>query len=248
MKPIIAALAAVIAAPCFAASPSAEQTDNIPTYVYVTYLRCSNGTVDRADDTAVKLYKPALNAMLASRAVSTWGWMAHNTGGEWTRAQYLTAPTATAAVAANLNLHVNIDRPKSKVAFDEACGSTEEYVWHLLAGNDANGRRGNAAFSTYYICDQSRERQADALVKRVFAPMYDRLVADGKLSSWGWAEHIIGGKYRRLATMTAPTVEALVAARESIVAAAEHDPLSDTLTSICGSHQDYIWDIKDQGP
>ena len=86
------------------------------------------------------------------------------------------------------------------------------------------------------------------MVDSQFAPMHDKLVGDGKLTSWGWAEHIIGGKYRRLATMTAPTMEALIAAREAIVAAAEHDPLNEVFTSICGSHQDYIWNVKDQGP
>jgi hypothetical protein len=151
-------------------------------------------------------------------------------------------------MSAEAALTVNIDRPKMEIAFLEACSSSESYIWHALAGNDPRTRRGKAAFSTYYVCDQSRETQADALVKRVLAPIYDKLVADGKLTSWGWLEHIVGGKYRRLGTMTAPTMEALIAAREGIVAAAEHDPVSEAFNSICGSHQDYIWDLVEQGP
>jgi hypothetical protein len=48
--------------------------------------------------------------------------------------------------------------------------------------------------------------------------------------------------------MTAPTMDALIAAREGIVAAAEHDPANEAFNSICGSHQDYIWDLVEQGP
>jgi hypothetical protein len=132
-------------------------------------------------------------------------------------------------------------------AFKEACGSAEEYVWHVLAGSDPHARRGNASFSTYFVCDQSRESQADALVKRVLGPAYDKMIAAGKLMTWTWAEHVIGGKYRRLETMTAQTPEALIAVREALVAAAENDPLEGAMASICGSHQDVLWDVKDQG-
>ncbi|NJO13141.1 MAG: hypothetical protein HC872_06395 [Gammaproteobacteria bacterium] len=82
----------------------------------------------------------------------------------------------------------------------------------------------------------------------MFAPTYDKMVAEGKLTTWGWMEHIVGGKYRRLATMTAADVPALMAARSSIVEAMQNDPLASTLDDICGSHSDYIWDIKFEKP
>lgn len=248
MKAIIAALAAATTLTCVAASPPAKQTEANPVFVYATYFKCNNATVGKADNAVTKLYKPALDAMIAEQTLTSWGWLVRSTGGEWARVEYLGGPSAGAVMAASLTLGPKIDHPPPKLAFDEACSSSEDYIWHMLAGNDARGNRGKAAFSTYYVCDQSRETQADALVKHVFAPMYDRLVADGKLTSWGWAEHIVGGKYRRLATMTAPTTDALIAARDGIVAAAEHNPLNEAFTSICGSHQDYIWDVKDQGP
>ncbi len=248
MKTIIAALATAATLTCLGASPPAEQTEASPIFIYATYFKCNNATIGKADNAVTKLYKPALDAMIAEHALTSWGWLVHNTGGEWARVGYLSGPSVNAVMAANVALEIKIDHPPLKQAFDEACSSGEDYIWHVLAGNDARGHRGKAAFSTYYVCDQSRETQADALVKHVLAPMYDKLVADGKLTSWGWAEHIVGGKYRRLATMTAPTMDALITAREGIVAAAEHNPLDEAFTSICGSHQDYIWDVKDQGP
>jgi hypothetical protein len=248
MKTIIAALAATTTLTCLAASPPADEKEASPIFIYSTYFHCNSATIGNADEAVTKLHQRALNTLLADHTVSSWGWLVRNTGGEWARAQYLTAPSVKAVLDATAKFTVTIDRPKMEIAFLEACGASENYIWHMLAGNDPRGHRGKAAFSTYYVCDQSRETQADALVKHVLAPIYDKLVADGKLTSWGWAEHIVGGKYRRLGTMTAPTMDALIAAREGIVAAAEHDPANEAFNSICGSHQDYIWDLVEQGP
>ena len=255
MRIIITALAAAATLTCLAASSRADaQAEANPVYIATTYYHCNNATVEQADGAITKTYKPALDSMITEKSVASWGWLGHNTGGEWSRAGYWTGPSiqVVQAAAATLDRKVDVkgnkEHAKSEKAFNEACSSGEDYIWHVLAGNDARGHRGKEAFSVYYVCDLSRETQADALMKRVFTPMYDKLVAEGKLTSWAWAEHIVGGKYRRLATMTAPTLDALMTVRESIAAASEHDPLEDVFNSICGSHADYIWDVKEQGP
>lgn len=249
MKTKLLVLAATTTLICLAASsPGAAQTEANPVFIYATYFRCSNAKVETADDSILKFYKGALDDMVRQKTVSSWGWLVRNTGGEWSRAGYATGASIKELLAALQQLEVRSDHIPKKVAFDEACNSSEDYIWHELAGNDARGHRGVASFSTYYVCDQSREEQADALVKRVLAPMYDKLVADGKLTTWMWAEHVIGGKYRRLATMTAPNMDALLAAREELAKATEHDALTDVVSSICGSHQDYLWEVRQQGP
>jgi hypothetical protein len=249
MKTTIVTLAA--AACCFAASfPAGAQEKENQIYISATYFNCNAATVDKADDAVAKLFKGELDSMVKDGTVSSWGYLGKEVGGEWARAGYFTGSSLKAVLDAGdkLDAMSGGQKPKPAVtAFEQACGSGEDYIWHVLAGNDAHGHRGKSSFSTYYVCDQSRETQADALVKRVLAPMYDKLVADGKITTWAWAEHIIGGKYRRLATMTAENRDALIAAREGLVAAAEHDPVDEAMTSICGSHQDFIWDVKDQG-
>jgi hypothetical protein len=246
MKSVIAILGATAA--CLAAAlPAAEPPKESQVYVYVTYFHCNSAIVEDADKAVSGFFKGELDGMLGHNIIS-WGWLAKNTGGEWSRAGYLSGPSVTGVLQAVAEFQGKSDAKPPVKKFENACSSSEDYIWHRLAGNDARGHRGNASFSTYYVCDQSREQQADALVKHVIGPMYDKLVADHKLTTWMWAEHIVGGKYRRLATMTAPTVDALVEAREAIVAAAEHDPIDEAMTSICGSHQDFIWDVREQGP
>ena len=231
--------------PAAAQAPAQENQ----VYISATYFHCNSATIAKADDAVAKLFKGELDKMVTDGTVTSWGWLGKDTGGEWARAGYFTGSSLKAVLDAGDKLGTTSGgQAQAQVkAFEEACSSGEDYVWRVLAGNDAHGRRGKVSFSTYFVCDQSRETQADALVKHVIGPKYDKLVADGKLTTWAWAEHIIGGKYRRLATMTAESRDALIAAREGLVAAAEHDPVEEAMTSICGSHQDFIWNVKDQG-
>jgi hypothetical protein len=250
MKIGIVTLAAALT--CFPPTlPAAEQPPDSSVFIFATYFHCNSETVERADETVRRVYKTELDGLVKDGTVSSWGWLRKFAGGEWSRVGYLTGSSLTVLLdATDKSAVVRSDGHPPKMesrVLEEACGSGEDYVWRVLAGSDPHGHRGPVAFSTYYVCDQSREKQADVLMKRVLGTKYDDLVAHGKLTTWLWAEHIVGGKYRRLATMTAPSRDALIKAREELVAGAEHDPVDEAMTSICGSHQDYIWETKDQG-
>jgi hypothetical protein len=59
----------------------------------------------------------------------------------------------------------------------------------------------------------------------------------------------VGGKYRRLATMTADDWPTLLKMRGEIFEAMDKqdNPLADYFGEICGSHSDYLWDIQFEG-
>ena len=73
-------------------------------------------------------------------------------------------------------------------------------------------------------------------------------VGKGKLASWGWSEHIIGGKYRRLATMTAENWDDLFAVRNAVIEGAQDSELAGLFGDICHSHADYMWVIEHEAP
>jgi hypothetical protein len=93
----------------------------------------------------------------------------------------------------------------------------------------------------------AKEERADEIVKTVFAPVYDKAVADGKITSWGWNSHVVGGKYRRLATLSAKDFPSLLKARgeilDSIYGEGENAAANEYAT-ICTSHSDYLWEIQ----
>ena len=69
--------------------------------------------------------------------------------------------------------------------------------------------------ATYYRCDYVRQTRADTLFKQVMAPALDRQVKAGHLTAYGFSSHRIGGFFRRLETMTAPTLAHLIAAQDA---------------------------------
>lgn len=220
------------------------------TYIYGTYQVCDLAKQDRSDDIFAQLDKPILDAAVTSGVIGGYGLYAHQTGGRWRRLQYTTASSIAALLDAQKKMADQADATNKKLGQEYAtiCSAHDDYIWRRVAGSAGSVAPGGAAFSTYYVCDGTREAQADALVEQVFAPVYDKLVADGKLKSWGWLEHIVGGQYRRVATMGATDLKALMAARGEIVQAFTDNAAGDAFTDICDAHTDYIWTVKFGNP
>ena len=99
------------------------------------------------------------------------------------------------------------------------------------------------AFGIYYRCDQAQEARADEIVEQVLVPIYDKQLAAGRISAYGWAAHVMGGAWRRLAYMIGSDVGVMMDARAAIIEdlGTNHASALRELTSICPSHDDYIW-------
>jgi hypothetical protein len=249
MKSRITTLSALATISCMALAASAQEQE-ATTYIYATYFVCDVTQQDRADEIVKQLDKPIYDAAVDDGTISAWGWMAHHTGGKWRRVQYHRAATMEALLAAQKKIGDQMEAKDKKLDTEagKICNSHDDYIWRSVAGRNNNTARGAVSFSTYYVCDQNREEEADALVKKVYAPIYDKLVSDGKLKSWAWNEHIVGGEYRRLAVMTADDMTSLMQVRAGLIETITKEPLTRTFDSICGSHTDYMWEIRNEKP
>lgn len=214
-------------------------------FVYATYMYCDTTRQDRADEIFETLYHPILDAAVADGTISNYSYWAHNTGGKWRRAMFTVAPSIQALLDAEDKIYPKAEAKNKKLAteFGSICNAHEDYIWHSELGNAASKAPGKAVFSTYYVCD-AREGQADAIVKALYAPIFDKMVADGKLSGWGYLEHVVGGHIRRVATMSAKDIASLMAARTELVEELQDNQLDMLYTQICDSHEDYIWEDK----
>jgi len=232
---------------------AAEQEAAKDSYVYSTYFYCNTSTQEKADEVVAKNMYPIYDAAVADGTITGWGWMAHHTGGQWRRIQYHTNDSVVGLLTAQETLSKRMDEASGGAddGFNAICSGHDDYIWKSEAGSATSGNRGKASISVYMVCDFSKEDRADEIVKTVFAPIYDKAVADGKIKSWGWLSHVIGGEYRRLSTMSADNYGDLLAAREELIETIYGDgknPAADEFSSICGSHTDYLWDIEHQKP
>ncbi len=99
--------------------------------------------------------------------------------------------------------------------------------------------------ATYYNCDTADEAEADFIMNTVFAPLLQSHVDSGDITSWGWVEHQAGGEWRRIATLVADDIGAVLTAWGVIAdeMEEEHPGASHRLQEICGDHDDYIWEL-----
>ncbi len=246
---------ALPACACLLASPlSMAQDKAAERYIYATYSNCDFSKQERADEIFDQVDKPIRDAAMKDGTITFYSRLAHQTGGQWRRVNVHGANSVQALLDAQKKMgdQTDANEKNSRLAAEESaiCPSHDDYIWRTVAGNvgTAGGGGGGASFSTYYVCDQTREDQADAIVTGMLAPVFDKMVADGKLKSWGWLEHIVGGRYRRVETISATDVKSLMEARAALVEALDGNPAGDLMTAICGEHTDYIWEIRAQAP
>jgi len=232
----------------------AQEDEEATTFSYATYLYCDTSRESEADeDTAADV--AVMDKLVADGAITGWGWLAHHTGGQWRRLRYHTADSLEGAFdglqAINEALTAAAgDDDDDSDSDGVACPRHDDYVWQTKSSGAGDDGRGDVSFSVYFLCDITREGRADEIVDEHIAPILNKIVEDGGLNSWGWLSHSIGGKYRRLQTMTAPDVKTVLAARATVLAEvyAEGNELGDEFAQICGKHTDYLWNIVHETP
>jgi hypothetical protein len=97
-------------------------------------------------------------------------------------------------------------------------------------------------YATYFECDPSREARADALMRTAFVPIFNQRLADKQLMAWGWLAHNLGGHWRRVGYMVGPSRDAVLDAQSTILKNMRARSKAFTeFTSICPTHEDYIW-------
>ncbi|MGI9201732.1 MAG: hypothetical protein ACR2QL_11775 [Woeseiaceae bacterium] len=256
MRKIIMLLASTALVAMSGMSLAQEDEEAPEMYTYASYYECS-GPFAVADDSVAEDAE-RLNGLVDDGTIARWGWLAHHTGGQWSRVFYHQAESLDALLDGSDAITGAGDDgdgdEADEAVEDEAdveeevegpgCTRHDDYIWQVESGGSSE-TRGAAGFSVYHFCDSSREERADEIVAEHVAPIMDGLVEDGSLTSWGWSSHVVGGLYRRLQTMTAADHKSLLAARSAAIEAiyADDNDMGAELNDICGSHVDYMWDI-----
>ena len=230
----------------FAGNVLAQDDEQAEVYTYATYFYCDVSKEDAADE-VMERDAPVMDKLVDDGAINAWGWMSHHTGGQWRRIRWHQSNSIVGALEANKTIQDALEKALGEdyagnAEFSAACPRHDDYLWQMVDGK-VGDKRGKVGFSVYFMCDITREGRADEIMAARGKPFLDKMVDDGKLASWGWQSHVIGGKVRKLQTMTAKDLPTLIAARtESIQSMYPDDSaMGQEFAEICGSHVDYIW-------
>jgi len=234
-----------------AATALAQEAEKPTRFTYATYFYCDVTSQERADEIVKAENAPVYDQMVKEGIISNWGWLAHHTGGKWRRLQYYQAPSVSGLLDAQEEMNKRLAAAGDAEAneFGKICNAHEDYIWEMESGSSGEGR-GEAGFSVYYRCKETKEERADEIFAKDFGPILDKYVAAGKFTSWGWSSHWVGGSFRRLQTMTAVDHKSLLSARAELIDEmyGEDNKAGMEFTEICGSHSDYMWDIQIETP
>ena len=251
---IIKALLAGIALSALSFASVAQEEEAPERFTYATYYECSGGGPLSIPDEAIADDAERLDGLVDDGTLAHWGWLAHHTGGNWQRIFYHQADSLEALLDGSDAINNRGDDDDADAAADDdaddgpgfgaVCNRHNDYIWQVENGSSLD-ERGAAGFSVYHVCDSSREERADEIVDTHVAPILNGLVEDGSLTSWGWSSHVVGGRFRRLQTMTATDHKGMLAARGKAIDAiyADDSAMGIEFDDICGEHVDYMWDI-----
>lgn len=235
--------------------PALAQEDEAPErYTYATYFHCPGGSLERVDEIMAEDAK-RMDGLVRDGTISAWGWLAHHTGGRWQRVAYHQAGSLDALLDASDAIQSDDDDDDEEAesddgpGFGEICNAHDDYIWQVEAGT-VGKERGPAGFSVYHVCDINREDRADEIVESHVAPILNKMVEDGKLTSWSWQSHVVGGEFRKLQTMTGADHKSLLAARAAAIEAiyGDDNEAGAEFSAICGPHVDYMWNILQETP
>lgn len=239
-----------------ASGAALAQDDETPElYTYATYFQCPGGPLARVDELMAEDVE-RMDGFVEDGTISAWGWLAHHTGGRWQRVSYHQAASLDGLLDASDAIQGNGDDESTEddegdegPGFGDICNAHDDYIWQVEAGT-VGKERGAAGFSVYHVCDINREERADELVKEHVAPILNKMVEDGKLTSWSWQSHVVGGEFRKLQTMTADDHKQLLAARAEAIEAiyGDDNEAGAEFSAICGPHVDYMWNIIHETP
>ena len=250
MKKIkLLAVATGLTAVALACVAQEEEEEAPEVFTYATYFYCDGGPNKVVDDLVAKDAE-RMDGFVKDGTISAWGWLAHHTGGQWQRAFYVQAGSLDALLDSFDAMQDDSEEAQAdNEAFGRICPTHEDYIWQVENGSQSE-TRGEVGFSVYHVCDVENEEEADEIVAKHVAPILNGMVEEGKLTSWGWSSHVVGGRFRKLQTMTGPDFKSLLAARGAAIEAiyADDNEAGTRLVEICGPHVDYMWDIVHETP
>ncbi len=222
--------------------------DDTTTYIFGEYYRCDQNREAFADVLVERILAPVYQKHVEEGRLSGWGWLGHHAGSSWRRLLFYTATDLDTLLATRDQI---IDQLQGEMAAESQelisiCPDHDDLIWGSVAGPppaEMLQNLGPVSYSTYYVCDHSRQERADEIVKTLLAPAIQKQVEAGRISSWGWYAHVIGGQYRRLMTHSGASHAALLDAVTAYNDAAGEvdEAMANEFTQICSSHVDYLW-------
>lgn len=111
-----------------------SEVANLGDYSYSTYYFCNQAKQERADEIVKELIEPAINKLVESGELKSWGWYAHAFGGIHRRLMTHGGMDQAALIAAVVKYNNAAGETNEALAqeFTEICGTHVDYMWRRM--------------------------------------------------------------------------------------------------------------------
>lgn len=245
MRTIIVAFVTGVILISLAPSPAFAQES--PPVIFGVYYRCNQGQEARADEIVQQMIAPIVQPHIDAGRLTGWLWLSHAQGGAWRRVLVTLGDDIDEMMDVRQQT-VELFRTENAEAATELasiCPSHDDYIWIGVSNSEPDPDAvGAATLSAYHACDYSREARADEIFQEVLAPLYQKHLEMGHLATWGFYSHRMGGRFRRLETISGADHKILMAMQEAVYTEAEETAPEalEEFRQICSWHTDYMWD------
>lgn len=222
----------------------AVQEEASEAYIYANYFTCK-GSLSAVDKVVDEEMAPIYDAAVEDGVITQWGWAMHHTGGKWNRLMTIGSDSVEGLFEAQTEMNKRTADIDPDNVFNKICSAHDDYIWQMDQVGESEGEPGQASLSTYMKCDVAGEAGAsDAFTDHV-APAFQAQIDAGTLTGYGLYNHVYGGEYRKLMTLSAKSFSDVSKGHSAALASlfGEDGDNEDAMAffKTCGSHTDYLW-------
>ena len=122
------------------AGPIDPELSNVGNFSYSSYYFCNQAKQDRADEIFKELLEPAINKLVESGELKSWGWFAHAFGGIHRRLMTHSGMDQAALMASVVKYNEAAGETNQALAneFTEICGTHVDYMWNRMLPKPAD--------------------------------------------------------------------------------------------------------------
>jgi len=222
---------------------SAVQEEAPDAFIYANYFTC-NGSLAAVDKVVDEELAPIYDAAVEDGTITQWGWAMHHTGGKWSRLMTIGSDSVEGLFAAQTTMTERTADTDPDNTFNKVCSAHDDYIWQVDQVSVADGEPGQSSLSTYLKCDVTTEEGASQAFTDHVAPAFQAQIDAGTLTGYGLYNHIYGGEYRKIMTLTGKSFSDVSMGHSAALASLFGDGENEDAMAFfkaCGEHADYLW-------
>ena len=215
------------------------QDQDTPRYAFAMYYECNPNLEGAVDQAVMGSIAPIYQRHVDSGDLDSWAWRAHAIGGPWRRSAVIVASDLETVLETRAAIvrEVQAEAPAAVNLLNAGCPVHEDYVWWLMLESQEASATPEAtpSLTAFYRCDGAPLGEVGTIVRERVGPFLEGMVREGRLTTWAWGGHVMGGVYDQVLYLAGDSHISILQARADLNSAGVGN-----FGQLC-SREEYAW-------